>query len=81
MEIRNSRPIPEEVLRQAVELLRQHVDTDPCSIDHNGNCQAHLWFDWGETRCRQERTKRFLAEYGKDTGTEPVVQRPEGNRP
>lgn len=55
-------------LTEALELLDQSIDTDPCALDHNSNCQAHLWFpfDNGASECRQARTKRFVAAHQQE---------------
>lgn len=33
---------------------------DPCSLDHNGYCQAHSWFNT-EPKCPHARAKEVLA--------------------
>lgn len=53
------------LLREAVELLDNSIDTDDCELDHNQNCQAHLHFpfDQGKTECYMARIKRFVTEH------------------
>lgn len=48
-------------IKRLRDLLDSHVDSDPCDLDHNGNCQAHGWFAYGESECNQARTKRYLS--------------------
>ena len=31
----------DELLLKAIELLKEFVDDEPCSLDHRGYCQAH----------------------------------------
>jgi hypothetical protein len=52
-------------LELAVRLLDIAIDTDDCELDHNQNCQAHMYFpfDQGKTECYQARIKRFVAEH------------------
>jgi hypothetical protein len=51
-------------LVEAADLLEWLVDEEPCHFDHNGSCQAHMWFfpDPGEI-CPMELTKRWLKEH------------------
>lgn len=52
--------LTDQLLRTVeTQLLRDLVQEDPCSFDHDGNCQAHMWFGDGE--CPQARLKRVLA--------------------
>lgn len=48
---------------QALELLADLVDEDPCSFDHHGGCQAHgfLALESGEI-CPQEQAKILLTK-------------------
>lgn len=32
------------------ELARSLYRTEPCDLDHNGNCQEHLWFPFDRTQ-------------------------------
>jgi len=55
--------------KEIIELLQDMEDSDPCELDHHGNCQAHGWADmkafppWRE--CPQKRLKEILREYKK----------------
>lgn len=49
---------PEIVEMQKV--LADLTDHDPCSLDHHGHCQGHMWF--GEGECPHARAKRLLGE-------------------
>lgn len=54
--------VAETQLAVARDLLRETIDTDPCDLDHNLNCQAHMWFTWSEGRevCATSRAVEFL---------------------
>lgn len=41
------------------EVLADLTDSGSCSYDHNGHCQAHLWFS-GEIACPHKRAKELL---------------------
>lgn len=47
-------------LAEAVALLAEHVDGEPCWFDHHGYCQAHGWLT-NEDRCPHARGREFLA--------------------
>lgn len=49
-------------LRTALDLLDLAISDEPCDLDHNQNCQAHMWFTWTEGRdeCYNARARRFL---------------------
>jgi hypothetical protein len=53
---------PADHLTAPRDLLESLVDPDPCSIDHDGDCQAHMYFglEPGEV-CPQEQLKAILA--------------------
>jgi hypothetical protein len=55
-------PTPTGSLTAPRDLLESLVDPDPCSIDHDGDCQAHMYFGMtpGEV-CPQEQLKAILA--------------------
>lgn len=44
-----------------VSLLMDLVDPDPCSLDHHGYCQAHVWLERGE--CPNARGRRVIDEH------------------
>ena len=48
-------------IEAAESLLRELVDTDDCWFDHNGDCQAHGFFDGP---CAHEQAKQFLGAEG-----------------
>jgi hypothetical protein len=54
-------------VEQLLYLIDQFTETGTCQLDHNGNCQEHNWFTWGEESCINERAQRVLTE----TGTRP----------
>lgn len=46
----------------ARQIIQELTDSDPCSFDHHGDCQAHGFFDLSsENPCGHEKAKRFLA--------------------
>ena len=47
-------------LDEAISLLGEHVDDEPCWFDHHGYCQAHGWLT-DEDRCPHARGREFLA--------------------
>lgn len=55
---------------QALELLADLVDEDPCWFDHHGGCQAHgfLSLEPGEI-CPHEEAKNLLAKMEEASGT------------
>ena len=50
--------------KQTIELLQDLEDSEPCELDHHGNCQAHGWVDTKEfppwRECPQKRLKECL---------------------
>ncbi len=55
----------EEKLSTALELLSEHIDDEPCHLDHN--CQSHMFFEWDEdAECHHKRTRRFLRENNRN---------------
>jgi hypothetical protein len=42
----------------ARNLVSEMVSSEPCSLDHKGCCQAHLWV--GRSECAHARAKRLL---------------------
>lgn len=57
-----------DVLQEALNLLRDALDSDECSFDHHGYCQAH--YDFSEDACYQQRIKTFLAKHAPAEGKE-----------
>lgn len=54
-------PTVEELL----QLLDLIAEDGRCQLDHNGNCQEHSWFDWGEgPGCADRRAHRILITAG-----------------
>ena len=53
----------EMILVQAMEIIGDLVDDDPCSFDHHGYCQSHAWFAT-EQSCPHGRGKALLARWG-----------------
>lgn len=45
-------------IRNLLRIVRDASDPFPCKVDHNGNCQAHDWFDGG--RCVNVRARKAL---------------------
>lgn len=43
---------------KARNLLGEIVSSEPCSLDHKGYCQEHLWV--GRSECGHSRAKRLL---------------------
>lgn len=52
-------------IEAAESLLRALVDADDCWFDHNGDCQAHGFFDGP---CAHEQAKQFLGMKEADRG-------------
>jgi len=52
---------------EAIALLREFVDAEPCVYDHNGLCQTHFL---GERPCENERARELLAASGESQGSE-----------
>ncbi|MDG5773906.1 hypothetical protein [Mycolicibacterium fortuitum] len=52
-------------IESAESLLRALVDADDCWFDHNGDCQAHGFFDGP---CAHEQAKQFLGMKEADRG-------------
>lgn len=51
----------ENVLNEAIELLEEQIDDEPCSYDHHGYCQTH----WGGTDedptfCGMKKSKEVI---------------------
>jgi len=53
-------------LDEALELLSELVDPDPCDLDHHGGCQAHGQLSLNGQVCPHERAKALLKEYYED---------------
>lgn len=49
----------EQQLAKAKQLLTDLVDPTPCSLDHHGYCQEHLWFS-SEGPCANKEAMEFL---------------------
>lgn len=48
----------------ALRMVLALTGTDPCQLDHHGNCQEHGWVDG---QCPKVRAEALLAAEGKDT--------------
>jgi len=48
-------------LALALEIIEALTDEDPCRLDHNGNCQAHMAF--GEGECPHAMAKVWISRY------------------
>ena len=44
---------------EALELIRDFLDPDPCYYDHHGYCQAHGWCDT-DPACPHARARKML---------------------
>lgn len=51
-------------LQQAINIIVDLKDGEPCSFDHHGHCQAHGWS--GEEVCPQQRIQTFLEQQRKE---------------
>lgn len=68
----NTGAVPHEVERLRTErdlyrnLARQLYDDDPCSFDHHGGCQTHMWLEPepGE-ECPDRKAQRLFAQEDK----------------
>jgi hypothetical protein len=60
--VNGSRLSPNEQANEnsALEILRDIYYDDDCSFDHNGNCQAHMWF--GEEKCPHARATKLIED-------------------
>jgi hypothetical protein len=47
-------------LQEAIEIVSDLGERDPCRLDHHGYCQEHDWFNEGP--CPHKRAKEFLAK-------------------
>jgi uncharacterized Zn finger protein (UPF0148 family) len=47
-------------LQEAIEIVSDLGERDPCRLDHHGYCQEHDWFD--ASPCPHKRAKEFLAK-------------------
>lgn len=51
-----------EPLDQAISIIKDLIDDEPCRFDHHGYCQSHGWMaTWPP--CPQKRAKEFLEEF------------------
>jgi hypothetical protein len=50
----------ERKLNEAIRLVSDLVDGEPCRLDHNGNCQEHYSLGYGEYECVDARAKQWL---------------------
>lgn len=50
---------------QALKLLAELADPDPCWFDHHGGCQAHGCFDFQPGPCPHQAAKDLLARSGQ----------------
>ncbi len=48
---------------EAAELLSALANEDGCRLDHNGDCQAHGWFDPEKSECPHARAQRWLERW------------------
>ena len=46
-----------QALTEAMVILRDLMDPEPCRLDHHGYCQEHNWMD--ESPCPQARARQF----------------------
>ncbi len=46
--------------KELLDIINDLVDPDNCQYDHNGDCQAHGWFN--DVECPHSRAKRALAD-------------------
>lgn len=51
------------LLQQALAVIRDLYDPDPCSTDHHGHCQPHFQAD---TDCPHARAAALLKQFGAD---------------
>jgi hypothetical protein len=56
-------PDPIAEVETLARLLNQQISREPCSLDCNGDCQAHMWF--GDGRCPTSEAVEFLTSIGK----------------
>lgn len=48
---------------ELIELVEDFTDEDACRFDHNGDCQAHGWFET-DPKCPHARAKELLSAMG-----------------
>ena len=64
--------------KEIIELLQDLEDSDPCELDHHGNCQAHGWVDMKEfppwRECPQKRLKLILVRSISEAHTDAGVK-------
>jgi hypothetical protein len=67
-----SHAVADAVMRELAEALREHLDDETCSFDHNGCCQMHGDFGigvYGEVRpCYMVAHRALVARYDRMTG-------------
>jgi len=66
-----------DTLEQALTLVRDFTDADPCWFDHNGGCQAHGYLTIARGQmCPHEEAKLLLA----DPATEHTIRTLNGDQ-
>jgi len=50
----------DDIIAVLVGIIQELIDDELCSLDHNGNCQAHDLSD----NCVNKRAKEFLKKLG-----------------
>jgi len=51
-----------KALNEAISIINDLVDNEPCSYDHHGHCQAHGWPHF-DPPCPHARAKKFIKKY------------------
>jgi hypothetical protein len=48
------------LLKEAIEIIKDFIDEEPCNYDHHGYCQSHNWLS--DSECPHKRAKSFIAK-------------------
>lgn len=51
-----------DALNEAIKIIGDMIDDEPCQFDQHGYCQTHGWL-YTEPKCPQARAKEFLEKY------------------
>jgi len=57
---------------ELLDLVKELVDSKPCSFDHNGGCQAHCCVDDKPGRCPHADAKALIKRLGARKGRRAV---------
>lgn len=70
---RNQGPALIDEVRTLRGLVSDFLDPDPCSFDHHGYCQAHMYLGGEPGSCPHGRARKMLADREALENTEPTT--------